>query len=103
MNSKFSITIYITGDEFTAKDTNVVLYSPLKDGKSFQNARRDSGKFWNKYEELSEHELTTAVRSGRYWLGRRVDKRTLVHLFMRFNLKLNKSDYSKPNLCFCEA
>jgi len=29
-----------------------------------------------------------------------VDKRTLVHLFMAFNLELNKSDYSQPGSDF---
>jgi len=31
---------------------------------------------------------------------RGVDKRTLVHLFMAFNLELNKSDYSQPGSDF---
>jgi len=69
----------------------VVLYSPLKDGKS-QNARPEFQG--NKYT-LEEERLPITTK-----LARKVDKRTLVHLFMTFNLKLNKSDYSKPNPAF---
>jgi len=39
------------------------------------------------------------VTPRRYWL-KKVDKRTLVHLFMAFNLELNKSDYSQPGSDF---
>ena len=47
-------------------------------------------------EELSERTGLTTVTLTKV-LARKegVDKRTLVHLFMEFNLELNQSDYSK--------
>ena len=74
--------------------------------QKLQNARLESEfqeKFGDKYtlEELSDRTGLTSVTITRV-LAREegVDKRTLVQLFQAFNLKLNQSDYSQPNLDF---
>ena len=71
--------------------------------QKLQNARVSlefQEKSGDKYtlEELSERTgLTTATLTRVLAREEGVDKRTLVHLFMAFNLELNKSDYSKPD------
>ncbi len=70
--------------------------------QKLQNARLElefQEKSGDKYtlEELSERTGLTTVTLAKVLAGKEgVDKRTLVHLFMGFNLELNQSDYSKP-------
>jgi len=79
----------------------VVLYSPLKDCKSSKCKTWNFRKFWLQVhpEELT-HWWITPVTLAKVLAQEGVDKRTLVHLFMAFNLELNKSDYSQPGSDF---
>lgn len=71
--------------------------------QKLQNARLESEiqeNFGSKYtlEELSEcAEITPVTLRKVLTREEGVDKRTLVRLFMAFNLELNESDYSKPD------
>ena len=75
-------------------------WQKLQNAKFEWEVQKNSGDKYT-FEDLSERTRLTPVTLRKVLACKEaVDKRTIVHLFMAFDLELNKSDYSQPNTDF---